>query len=397
MGSFLQRLFTSDFMPHGVCWGWEPWAVWSNVVADALIALAYAVIACTLISLARRRKDVAFDRLVVLFGVFTLACACTHAMEVYNTWHGLVRLAGLIKLLTAAISLAALTCLLWIIPKLLAVPTLNQALAMDAALSSEQQAKHRVEGELRETQDRFRILVEGIKDYAIFLLDPQGRVTSWNPGAERITGYLGSEVLGRPFHHFFTEEDLASGYPEQILRQAAATGRVEEEGWRVRKDGNRFLANCVVTAFHDAHGVVQGFAKITRDVTEQRASQQALETLAEALEDKLKAQVQELRESEARLQGFIRHASAAIAFKGLDGRFLLINPRMETRLARPSSEIIGRANEELFPPEVCARVREWDQRVLKLREDIQAEEIWTHADGSVEHMHKVEQKIYEVG
>ena len=383
MGDFLRRLFDSDFMPHGSCWGWEPWVVWSNVLSDSAIFFSYLVIGGTLLRVAARRADVVSNLVLVLFGAFIVSCGCTHAMEVYNTWHGLFRLSGLTKAVTALISLAAVVPLMRILPKLLAAPPLTEVLAMDAALSAEQREKHRVEGQLRETQDRFQLLVGGIKDYAIYLLDAQGRITSWNPGAERITGYAEHEILGQPCSRFFLEADLAAGLPAEVLRKAAEYGRFEDEGWRVRKDGSRFLANGVITAFYDGQGLVQGFAKVTRDITEQRANQAALQNLAESLEDKVKAQVQELRESEAKLQGFIRHASAAIAFKGLDGRFLLINPRMEARLARPARAILGKRNEDLFEPEVCARIREGDQRVLRLRRDIQMEEPWPHADGTI--------------
>jgi len=383
MGEFLKRLLQSDFMPHGACWQWEPWVVWSNVVSDAVIFLCYAVIACTLINLARRRPDVSFDWVVVMFGAFTFACGCTHAMEVYNTWYGVFRLAGVIKAVTAVASLMTTLFLVHLSPKLMVVPTLDRALAMDAALSSEQQAKHRVEGQLKQSQDRFRLLVEGITEYAIFLLDPEGRITSWNPGAERISGYTESEILGQSVSRLFPEEEVAADRPAQILRLAAETGRFEDEGWRVRKDGRRFLASGVIAAFHDAQGVLQGFTKVTRDITEQRAHQTALKDLAERLEDQVKARVQELRASEARLQGFIRHAPAAIAFKDVDGRFLVINPRMEAIIGHPSEEIIGRTNEDLFPPERCARYRERDQRALGRSQAMQEEEQWIDAEGSI--------------
>ena len=386
MGEFLKRLFHSDFMPHGACWQWEPWVVWSNVVPDTFIALCYFGIAVTLLILARRRKDVTFNWMLVLFGVYIFSCGCTHAMEVYTTWHGVFRLAGAVKIVTATFSLLTFVSLLQITPKLAVVPTLDRALAMGAALSLEQREKRRMEGELRQSQDRFQLLVEGIKDYAIFLVDPEGRITSWNPGAERLTGYTEAEALGQHLSRLFTPEEVAAGRPEEILRDAAARGRIQDEGWRVRKDGSRFLASGIITAFYDAQGRLQGFTKVTQDITEQRATQKALQDLAASLEDQVRAQLQELRESEARLQGFIRHSPAAIAFKGLDGRFLLINPRMETVLGRPSEEIVGRTSEELFPgKKAWAYVRERDLRVLQLGQEVQEERTVAHPDGSIHH------------
>ena len=238
---------------------------------------------------------------------------------------------------------------------------------------------------MKEIQDRFRLLVEAVKDYAIVLLDPQGNVTSWNPGAERIKGYSGEEVLGQSIKRFFPPEDVAAGKPQELLRLAARHGRVEDEGWAVRKDGSRFLANVILTALYDPQGRVQGFANVTRDITEQKTAEVALQSQTDNLEDRVQAQLQELRESEARLQGFIHHASAAIAFKGADGRFMLINPRMEALIGRPSGEILGRVNEEVFPEETCARMRPSDQRVLRDREETMQEEQWTREDGARHH------------
>lgn len=122
----------------------------------------------------------------------------------------------------------------------------------------------------------FRLLVESILDYAIFLLDPDGNVTSWNEGAARIKGYSAEEILGRHFSTFYTPEAVESGHPAHVLEIAAAQGRYEEEGMRVRKDGSRFWANVVITAVHDAEGRLCGFAKVTREVTEGRLAEESL-------------------------------------------------------------------------------------------------------------------------
>jgi PAS domain S-box-containing protein len=124
----------------------------------------------------------------------------------------------------------------------------------------------------------FRLLVASVVDYAIYMLDPQGRVTSWNAGATRIKGYAAEEILGQPFSRFFLEEDARAGKPAKLLQVAEREGRHEEEGWRVRKDGTRFWASAVITALRDVDGKLVGFAKVTRDLTERRrAEQQRLE------------------------------------------------------------------------------------------------------------------------
>jgi formate hydrogenlyase transcriptional activator len=123
---------------------------------------------------------------------------------------------------------------------------------------------------------RLRSVVESIDEYAIYLLDRDGHVLTWNPGAERIKGYKAEEVIGLHYGRFFAEEDLARGRPAELLRRASNKERVEDEGWRLRKDGSRFWANCVITAIRDASGAVTGFSKITRDVTGQKQAQESV-------------------------------------------------------------------------------------------------------------------------
>lgn len=132
-------------------------------------------------------------------------------------------------------------------------------------------------------ETRFQLLVEAVTDYAIYLIDPNGKIISWNSGAERIKGYTAAEVLGRHFSLFFTEEDRAIGKPAHALDTARRTGRSEEEGWRRRKDGSRFWALAVIDAVRDKTGEIIGFAKVTRDLTERREAEQKLEQAREQL------------------------------------------------------------------------------------------------------------------
>ncbi len=142
-----------------------------------------------------------------------------------------------------------------------------------------QQRAHALEKELelRESEERFRLLVEAVQDYAIFMLDPQGNVSSWNKGAERLKGYRAAEILGKHFSCFYPEEDLRRGKPQWELTVAAKDGRFEDEGWRVRKDGSRFWANVIITAVRDESGNLLGFGKVTRDFTERMKTEQALQ------------------------------------------------------------------------------------------------------------------------
>jgi PAS domain S-box-containing protein len=151
---------------------------------------------------------------------------------------------------------------------------------------------------LRQSEELFRLLVDGITDYAIYMLDPSGKVVSWNRGAQRLKGYSTEEILGKDVSVFFDPEDIAAGKPQAELARAANDGRTEEEAWRVRKDGSRFRAHVTVTALHDGAGNLRGFAKVTRDVTARQAA-----------DDKLRAYARKLERSNRELETFASVAS----------------------------------------------------------------------------------------
>ena len=136
---------------------------------------------------------------------------------------------------------------------------------------------------VQQEERQFRLLVQGVTDYAIYMLSPAGNVISWNPGAQRFKGYIAEEILGQHFARFYTEEDRHVGVPDRALQTAREHGRFESEGKRVRKDGSEFWAHVVIDAIRDSDGELIGFAKITKDITEQRESRQALEHAREAL------------------------------------------------------------------------------------------------------------------
>jgi len=138
---------------------------------------------------------------------------------------------------------------------------------------TEQQA---VQDAARRSDQQLRSLVEGVRDYAIYLLDREGYITTWNPGAERIKHYTSDEIIGKHFSRFFTQEDAERGRPAELLRLATERGRIEEEGWRVRKDGSRFWANVILTAIRDTTGELTGFAKVTRDYTDRKRAEEAV-------------------------------------------------------------------------------------------------------------------------
>jgi PAS domain S-box-containing protein len=154
---------------------------------------------------------------------------------------------------------------------------------------------------LRRSEERFWLLADAVQDYAIFMLDTHGRVSTWNKSAERIKGYKNSEIIGRHFSIFYPEEDRLARKPQRELEIAAKEGRLEDEGWRNRKDGSRFWANVIITALRDDAGRLIGFGKVTRDFTERILADQAL-----------RREVEERREAQRKLQDSeksLRHLS----------------------------------------------------------------------------------------
>ena len=143
---------------------------------------------------------------------------------------------------------------------------------------------------LRQSEEMFRLLVQSVKDYAIFMLDPTGRIVTWNEGAERIKGYTRDEIVGQHFSIFYPEEDIVAGKPERELETASREGMIEDEGWRIRKDGSRFFANVIITAIFDAAGRLRGFTKVTRDISERRRAEELRRAMLEQREARLRAE-----------------------------------------------------------------------------------------------------------
>jgi PAS domain S-box-containing protein len=213
------------------------------------------------------------------------------------------------------------------------------------------------------TDAQFRLLVESVTEYAIYLLDPSGRVMSWNAGAERIKGYAAAEILGRHFSLFYPPEDRAAGQPEQMLEEAARAGRVTAQGWRVRQDGSRFWADIVITALRTNGAALTGYAKVTRDLTGWRQAHERV------------------RESEERLQAFTNHSPATMFLKDAERRYRFVNRQLLARFGLRREQVLGRRDHEIFPHQQAERFAQSDAEVLSKRVAVELEQIAVTIEG----------------
>jgi hemerythrin-like metal-binding protein/PAS domain S-box-containing protein len=338
-------------------------------LSKGVVAGTFFLLATLLLILARKAMDRTARRIMAFSGAAALALSLAHTLDLggiqWPAFMLLARLAGF-----AATILGLLKVSKWRAAGPLPETRIRAG------------EKESAPGRQRETQTRLGDRVDEVKECAIIQLDQQGRVASWNVSAERIQGWRTEEILNRPHSVFYPEAEIRAGKPEQNLEQARAMGCVHQEAWRVRKDGSRFMASVVLAANHDGKGRVTSFTKITSDITDRREAQERLQAREQDLEAKVAIRTAELQESEARLEGFIRHVPVAIAFEGLDGRLLLVNPRAEAMMGMDKAAALGRRIEEIFPPELAAKTREQDERVMTLREEVQMEESLTLPDGS---------------
>lgn len=230
---------------------------------------------------------------------------------------------------------------------------------------------------LRASEERFRLLIENVRDYGIFRLDPQGRIVSWNAGAQRISGYLAQEIIGKHFSIFYPEADIAAGKPAMELEVATAVGKFEEEGWRLRKSGDLFWSNVVITALRDNDGRLVGFAKLTRDLTERREMDEraladarriaAAEGANRAKSDFLTAMSHELRTPLNAIGGY-----AEILSIGIGGPISSEQADYIDRIRRSQQHLLGIINDILNFSRIEAGQVSYDIRAVAVADVVES-------------------------
>jgi len=333
MLEFFRALFGTDFMPHLYCLRGDPGVLWLSVLSDLAIALAYYAIPLLLFQVVRKRPDPLLRRVALLFVGFIAACGTTHLLEVWTIWTPMYRLEGVAKAATAVISVTTAAVLVWLKPLILKMPSVGE-------LEAEIAERRRAQEEARGKDERFRTYVEGVRDYAIFMIDLDGIIQTWNMGAERIHGYKSEEIVGNHFSCFYTGEDLENERPQQALETANEIGQSEQEGWRTRKDGSRFWAKTMLRPSFDVSGMLRGFTQITRDLTESR-------------------------EIEAKYQMILESAPDAMVMYTPSGRIVYVNRRFEEMFGYRRAEILGKSTDILLPEQTRAERAESRRRFFE--------------------------------
>ncbi len=314
----MRHLLSSDFMPHGYCYLWDPRIVWLNVVSDGLITLSYYCIPIVLVCFARKNRDLPFSRIFLMFGTFVLACGTTHLLEVWNIWHANYLLAGVTKAVTAGVSVLTAATIMPLLPK--AVSFLEGRVEQRTAA-------------VQANEELLRLLLDGVKDYAVYMLDPAGRVASWNAGAARIKGYSAEEVLGKPISIFYPPDLQAQGIPQRALEEAVSRGRFEGQGLRVRKDGTTFWSHVVILPMYDQAGKLRGFSKVLHDITENKQAEHTARASLAVSEQALK----ELAD-----QKFALDQHAIVAVTDVQGTINYVNDQFCAISKYTKEELLGR-------------------------------------------------------
>ena len=368
---FVSHLFSTNFLPHGTCYLWNPKIVWLHVVSDALIALSYYCIPLILVYLVRRRRDLPFNWIFWMFGIFILACGTTHLMEIWTVWHPTYVLAGFIKAATALVSVATALVLIPIVPKVLAIVSPEQLRAANRELEHqasvglarerqlmrltqqlEQRVKERTaeleainkslesqiavgiqsQAALQASQERVRLIIEAALD-AVITMDGNGNITGWNPQAETVFGKRRNEVLGRSLAETIIPERFRHAHLAGLRRYlnggegTVLNRRVEITA--LHADEHEFPVEVSITPIRVGQEVT--FSAFVRDITDRRQAEEAL------------------RRSQAELKGIIQSATDAILTVDEQQRIILFNRAAEKMFGCPPQSALGESISRFIP------------------------------------------------
>src|SRR5579863_900540 len=274
---FLRQLFgPGDFMPHGYCYLWNPGLVWLHVISDMLIAASYFTIPFTLLWLVRKRRDLPFGWMFGLFGTFIVACGATHVMGVWNLWHAEYWLAGVLKAVTAAASVATAILLARLMPMAVELPNLSQWIQANAALEREIHERRDLEIDLRISETRYREQAEllDLTYDAVIVRNIRDEITYWNRGAEELYGWRAKEIMGKVTHDLFQ-----TAFPKalaEIQAEILDTGYWEGELIHRRLDGALVTVSSRWVLRKDAQGNHSGILESNRDITAKKAAEESL-------------------------------------------------------------------------------------------------------------------------
>ncbi len=272
-------------MPHGFCYFWDPGLVWLHVISDSLIALAYFAIPVMLVWFVRRRRDVPFTWMFVLFGVFIVACGTTHLMEVWNIWHANYWVDGVIKAITAAASVPTAILLAQMMPRALSLPNVSQWMQANAQLEKEVRERRDIELQLRTSEAVYREQAEllDLTDDAIFIRDMEDKIVFWNRGAERLYGWRADEVRGK-----LARTILQKRFPQplaQIEAEVSERGSWEGELIHRSRSGGEIIVSSRWVLRRDLAGNPTAILESNRDITRRATQEQMFRTLLESAPD----------------------------------------------------------------------------------------------------------------